>query len=679
MASPNEQWRLAPLPLVTHKIGVSEASTMARPVQPSDLKLYSMLSEPSLSPDGRLVALSARKANMDDDLYDSDVYIAGVDGSGVRRFTNGRRDSDPRWSPDGKQLLFVSRRQFEKEDKGNSLYVIGADGGEARLIVKSNGGVEDPAWSPDAATMYYLGAVQDEPSDDVKVVKRLGLWFNGVGFTYNKRKHLFSVPAAGGEAKQLTSGEFDVAGFAVSHDGRRAAYLASTDDLKPYVVDLFVLNLTTGKADKLTNSNMELSSVAWSPDDRQLALTGDDFPAGFASHEHIWVVALDQPKLRNVDSVDRNKANSLNSDVRTKAHAPHRLVWDGDGIYFVEQDGGAARLYRMKPGRKPELVVGGDRSVEGYDVQKGKVVFVSTDSVHLPELYLKGRKEAVLSSFNKAAQAELKLAAPGGFTFKASDGETIEGWAMLPEGAPAPLPVVLYVHGGPKTSFGHAFLHEFQTFAGAGYAVVYINPRGSDGYSEKFADIRGRYGTRDFQDLLEGLDQAAKSFPQLDLSRVAIAGGSYGGFMANWAVGHTDRFKAAVSDRSISSWVSMWGTSDIGPHFTSDQIGGDPWTSEEKLLADSPLRYVPNVKTPVLLVHSMEDYRCWMVEAVQFFTALKKSGKEAELVLFPEENHDLSRVGKPKHRVTRLEHYLRWFGLHLATPGAPQGAAQPSQ
>lgn len=651
---------------------------MARAVQPSDLKLYHMISEPSLSPDGKLVTVSVRRANLEEDVYDSDVFVAKVSGSGIVKFTTGRRDSDPVWSPDGKQLLFVSRRQFEKEEKGNALYVMGSDGGEARMILRSKDGIEDPRWSQDAKSIFYLGGTQEDPKDDVKVVKRLGLWFNGIGFTYNRRKHLFSVSVQSSETKQLTSGEFDVTGFALSHDGRTVAYLACMDDLKPYVVDLFLMNLETGATEKATTSNMELSAVVYSPDDRHLALSGNDFPAGFASHEKIWVAALNPTKLTKIDSVDRNKANSLNSDVRTKAHAPQRLVWDGDGIYFVQQDGGAAHLYRMKPGKKPELVVGGDRSIEGYDVQKGKVVFVASDPTHLPELYLKGRKEVPLSSLAKEVYRELKFVAPRPFSFTASDGEAVEGWVMIPEGAAAPIPVILYVHGGPKTSFGQAFFHEFQTFAGAGYAVVFLNPRGSDGYSEKFADIRGQYGTRDFQDLMEGLDQAAKAFPQLDLSRVAIAGGSYGGFMANWAVGHTDRFKAAVSDRSIASWVTMWGTSDIGPHFTFDQIGGDPWSSEEKLLADSPLRYVPNVKTPVLLVHSMEDYRCWMVEGIQFFTALKKMGKEAELVLFPEENHDLSRVGKPKHRVARLDHYLRWFALHLAPPSSMPEPAQPS-
>jgi dipeptidyl aminopeptidase/acylaminoacyl peptidase len=656
---------------------------MARPVQPSDLKYYQMLSEPRFSPDGRRVAVSVQRANIEDDLYDSDVFVADTDHPGFRRFTNGKRDSGPVWSPDGQSLLFLSRRQFGKEEKGMALYVIGTNGGEARLLTVSKTGIDDPRWSPDSRSIFYLsGVVEDEKQEEkdaVKVVKRPGLWFNGVGFTYNRRKHLFTIDSSGGEPKQLTKGDVDLVEFAVAHRGGRIGYLATTDDLKPYMVDLFVLDLASGSTRKLTASDMTLTTLAWSPDDKKIALLGNKMPAGFASQDKVWVATLDPQGLKMAENVDRNKSNGLNSDVRTSSHGSHRIVWDGDGIYFLQADGGAVHVYRTKPGKKPELLLGGDRSIESYDVHDGKVAFVAADGAHLPDLFLlKGRKEVALTSLGKEAHAELQLVSPRGFEFRASDGERVEGWVMLPTETAGSVPTILYVHGGPKTASGHSFMHEFQAFVGAGYGVVFLNPRGSDGYSEKFADIRGKYGTRDFQDLMEGLDEAAKSFPQIDLSRAAVAGGSYGGFMANWAVGHTDRFRAAVADRSISSWVSMWGTSDIGPHFTSDQMGGDPWRAEEKLLAASPLRYAPNVKTPLLLVHSMEDYRCWMVEGIQFFTALKQLGKEAELVLFPGENHDLSRVGKPKHRITRLEHYLRWFDAHLKTPQPTAGDSAPS-
>ena len=637
---------------------------MPRAVGPSDFKLYSMLSEPSFSPDGKSVAFSVKRANFDEDSYDSDVYIADVKGRRCAPFTTGKKDSDPKWSPDGRSIVFVSRRGLKKEEKGNALYVISADGGEAALLRRSEDGIESPQWSPDSKSVYFLSTVKKKSKDDVKVIDRITFWFNGLGFVYDKRKHLFRVDLESRKATQLTSGAFDVSDFAVSHDGRSLAILSSADDLKPYISDLYVADARGKRRRKLTRSNMELSGMAWSPDDRTVALAGDDLPSGFASHSRIWTVDVRSKKIERVDEVDLNKANGLNSDARAKSHGPGNLVWDRDGIYYVQAEGGSVSLYRFKPGGTPALVVGGDRSVEGYDVHDGKVAFVAMDSSRLEELFVTTGKERRLTSLNAAVYDQLKIISPQHVKFRASDGEQVEGWVMVPE-SKARVPGILYVHGGPKTAFGHSYLHEFQSFAGAGYAVVYFNPRGSDGYSEKFADIRGRYGTRDYEDLMEGLDYVLKKFPQIDGERLAIAGGSYGGFMTNWAIGHTSRFKAAVTDRSIASWLSFWGTSDIGPHFTRDQVGGDPWNAEEKLLNDSPIRYVTNVSTPLMLVHSMEDYRCWMVEALEFYTALKSLGKEAELVLFPGENHDLSRVGKPKHRVARLGHYIRWFDAHL--------------
>ena len=637
---------------------------LSRAVGVSDFKLYSMLSEPSISPDGRRVAFSAKRANLDEDAYDSEVYISDVKSGKVSLFTSGKKDSDPRWSPDGRSILFLSKRNMKKDEKGNALYVIGADGGEATLLRRSEDGIENPQWSPDSKSVYFLSFVPKKSKEDVKVINRMTFWFNGLGFIHNRRKHLFRAEIDGGKVRQLTRGAFDLSDFAVSHDGKKLAYLASIDDTRPYISDVFITGTSGKKRKKLTKSNMVLATLVWSPDDNLVAVAGDDMAAGFASHTRVWTVNPRSRRVERVEGIDKNKANALNSDARAKAHGPGNLIWNKDGIYYLQADGSSVRLYRTRPGGTPVLVLGGDRSVEGYDVLGESVAFVAMDASHLEELYISASKEKALSSLNSHVYNELRIKEPNHVSFRASDGESVEGWVMLPEGR-GKFPGVLYVHGGPKTAFGHAYMHEFQAFRGAGYAVIYFNPRGSDGYSEKFADIRGRYGTRDFDDLIEGLEVVLKKFPQIDGARLAIAGGSYGGFMTNWAIGHTNRFKAAVTDRSIASWISFWGTSDIGPYFTRDQVGGDPWNAEEKLLNDSPLRYAPNVETPLMLVHSMEDYRCWMVEGLEFYTALKVLGKEAELVLFPGENHDLSRVGKPKHRASRLKHYIRWFDEHL--------------
>lgn len=635
---------------------------MARPIRPEDLGLYRLLSQPSISPRGGAIALSVKRADVKEDEYRSDIWVVSHAGRALR-FTGSGKDSNPTWSPDGRKLLFSSKRGIAKGEEGSELYEIAADGGEARLVARRKEGIEGFAWARNSKAAYFLSPVVAKEKTDVRVVKRLDVWSNGRGFVYNSRRHVFRAEA-GREPEQVTSGEFDVTNFAVSHDGLRLAYVARANEMKPFIGEVFVRDLRSGRERKLTRGNFGVESLAFSPDDRVIAFSGTDYPRGFASHDRLWVVRADgSSRPRRIGSRDRNCANSLNSDVRAGSHGPNGLVWDGRWIYHLQQEGGSALLCRTNLEGETEEVVGGGRSIEGFDVRKERVAFVAMDAKSPAELCLLEGGEKVLTSFNREARSRLATVEPLAFVFRASDRAKIDGWVLLPPGA-GRHPAVLYVHGGPKTAFGNAYSHELQCYAAAGYAVVYLNPRGSDGYSERFADIRGAYGTRDFLDLMEGLDHAAAAYP-IDGARVAIAGGSYGGFMTNWALGHTDRFRAGVTDRSIASWFSMFGTSDIGIWFTKDQTKADPWAKEEKLLAASPIRYARAMKAPLLIVHSFDDYRCPVPEAFQLFAALKYMGRKPEMVLFPGENHDLSRTGKPKHRVERLNHYLRWFDAHL--------------
>ncbi len=639
---------------------------MPRPVEPEDLTAYRFLSEPSLSPDGTLVALSVHRALLDKekDEYEGNLWIVPLADGAPRQLTTAGKDGGPRFSPDGKRILFTSRREMGKDDKGNGLYVIPVDGGEARLLLRRKEGIEGPSWSPDSGRVLFLSNVGTD-DEDVRTIRRINFWFNDKGFIYNLRKHAFVLDLATNEVKQLTQGEFDVGKAAWSHDGKRIAYLASTEDLRPYLSDLFVLDIGTGQASARTDHTWEIETFTWSPDDRQLAFIGDNLPNGFASHQHLWRIDAAGGTPERLDKLDRNLSNGLNCDVRMGGVNPEPK-WVGDRIFFLVADGGSVRVHSVDVRTKAEVsVVGGDRSVEAFQVHGDTIVFAGMENAHLPELYAFDGRARTLTAFNEPARKDMDLLSPERFTFPASDGATIEGWILRPR-KEGKVPTILYVHGGPKTAFGQSYMHEFQVFAAKGYAVLYTNPRGSDGYAESFADIRGHYGERDYQDLMEAVDYATAHYSFIDASRLAVAGGSYGGFMTNWVVTQTNRFKAAVTDRSISSWWTFWGTSDIGPHFTRDQIGTDPWDDEEETMAKSPLRHVKNVTTPLMLVHSLEDYRCWHGDALQFFTGLRYYGKEAELVLFPKENHDLSRGGKPKHRVARLKAYLRWFDAHLA-------------
>jgi dipeptidyl aminopeptidase/acylaminoacyl peptidase len=647
----------------------------SRSVEAEDFLKYRTLSRPDFSSDGSLIACSVHQANKDDNRYNGDIIVVEAAAGAVSRFSYGGKDSSPRFSPDGRNLLFLSERTLEKDEKGNELYIMALPNGASRRLLKRKERIESPAWSCDSKTIYFLSKVvakqqEDEEKDGVKVVRGMRLWFNGEGFIQNSRKQLFSINVESGNVTQLTVGEFDVLGFHASNSGKRFAYLASTDDRRPYITDLFICDDFSKPPTKVTKSDMEIAEFAWSPDDEQIALNASYYSQrGFASNSRIWIAEpRENSQIKKVEDVDLNKSNSLNSDARSGSHASSDIYWEGGFIFYLRAEGGSVRLYKVRPdSSRQELVVGGEISVESYSVSRGgnKIAYVSMDSSHLEELSVaEGGGGRQLTSMNEALYEELEIANPEYFSVRASDGTSLDCWVIAKDKSKK-LPTILYVHGGPKTAFGNSYMHEFQTFASKRYAVLYSNIRGSDGYSEEFADLRGHYGERDFQDLLEVVEEASKRFSFIDRDRLGIAGGSYGGFMTNWVVGHTDIFRAAVTDRSIASWDSFFGTSDIGPYFTIDQIGGDPFTGPSKLRAESPITYVSKINTPMLIVHSMEDYRCWMVDGVQLYTALKYLGKEAEMVLFPEENHDLSRTGKPRRRISRLNHYLRWFDIHL--------------
>jgi dipeptidyl aminopeptidase/acylaminoacyl peptidase len=276
--------------------------------------------------------------------------------------------------------------------------------------------------------------------------------------------------------------------------------------------------------------------------------------------------------------------------------------------------------------------------------------------------------ERRITSYNGWLVEERTVRRPERLEVGGDDVPTISGWVMLPQNYdPAGrYPAILQIHGGPKTAYGDVFFHEMQYLAGAGYVVFYCNPRGSDGRGNDFADIRGRYGTVDYQDIMRFTDAVVARYPSIDPQRLGVAGGSYGGFMTNWIVGHTERFRAAVSQRSISHWLSFFGTTDIGYFFGPDQVSATPWQSPERLAEQSPLTYAERVNTPTMFVHSDQDYRCWMAEALQMFTALRLRGVDTRLCLFRGENHELSRSGKPSQRLRRLQEIRRWFDEYLA-------------
>lgn len=641
---------------------------MARRLEIDDLTRFVTVSDPQLSPGLDKVAFVAGRADEKGDNYASTIWVVSRSDGEPVMFLSGGKDHHPRWSPDGGRLLFISNRGLKEGAKVVGLWVAPLGGGEPRPVLKLEGGIEQPRWGPDGKKVFFLSNV-GEADEAVRVIERIPIWFNAVGFTYYKRKHLHAVDVASGLVTRLTEGEMNVVCAVPSNSGRKVAYAASTDDLDPRRTDIYIHDLDSGEHLKLA-SGFSVESLCWAPDDSRIAFLGSDLSMGYATHTAVWTLHTHGGEAENLtQSLNRGCSRRAYYDLRSPFAGPPYPVWDGDHIYFPVSDGGRFNLHRVgleEGGIEP--VVEGDFSLEEFDVRGGVVTYTKVTATDPAEVWVRDEAgERRLTAFNDELLKRLSLNEPERFEFEAGDGQMIEGWVLKPHGLRGGErhPAVLDIHGGPKSKFGCSLMFEHQLYAAEGYAVIYVNPRGSDGYSQEFADIRHAYGTRDYRDIMEAVDYAAAAYGFIDPERLGVTGLSYGGFMTNWIVTQTDRFKAAVSQNGISHWQSFYGTTDIGFHFAPDQIGGEPWTNEEGYRDKSPLTYAPNVSTPIMFVHSYEDYRCWIDQSIAFYTALKHLGKETRLVLFMEGGHVFRSLGKPSIRKKRLEQMIGWFDTHL--------------
>ena len=392
-----------------------------------------------------------------------------------------------------------------------------------------------------------------------------------------------------------------------------------------------------------------------------------------------------------------------------RAH-PHagRPEWSADGgfILVMVAEGGTTQLAAVDVGAGTvRLMTTGRRDIygESYDATRRRIALTVADPATPGDVWIAeieglaegrpsipGGSERRLTATNAGLLVGITLSTPQRFAYRGADDWTIEGWVMPPAGFDPEkrYPTILCVHGGPHFAYGESFFHEFQVLSAAGYALVLTNPRGSQGYGQTFtAATHHDWGGKDCADIMAGLDAALARFPWLDADRLGLQGGSYGGFMTNWILGHTNRFKAAVTMRSIANCLSQWGTSDMAYFKGTWEFPGDPWDSPEFYWDRSPIRYVKNITTPLLIEHSENDLRCPISEGEQLFTALKKMGRDVMFVRFPDESHDVSRNGQPPHRVERLRLITEWFTGHVppiaaarqpgalaGTPGGEEGA-----
>jgi dipeptidyl aminopeptidase/acylaminoacyl peptidase len=684
-----------------------------RPISETDLFRFVWVADPQMSPDGGLVAFVRVSVDAKREGYESSLWIVEAAGGSPRPLTAGRHDRLPRWSPDGRRLLFL--RGGDGEGMAQ-LYLLSMAGGEARPLTKLPQGAGAAAWSPDGGTIAFASDTSEadlarqkakesggagaapERESDVRVITRAVYRSNGAGYLdLAHPSHLWTVavPPDGAEPaapRQITRGELAETDPVWSRDGSRL-YFSSAHVKEPSYGDagrwLQSVPAGGGESVKLASIEGDIGQPVVSPDGRQIAFRGvqKGHPVRSYDQPDLFVVAAEagsQPRNLTAD-FDYDVLSGVGGDqAPPRGSRPALPVWSADGRSLIVHAAvrGRVDLQRVDVASgRLEPLTHGDHDVVSYaaSADGSRLALVLATPTAIGDLYALDVRSSgssgssasgrltQLTRFNEPLFSELNLTAPEEITYRSFDGREIQAWVQKPPDFDArrKYPLILDIHGGPHGAYGFTFDHEFQWMAAKGYVVLYPNPRGSTSYGQEFGNvIQYHYPGDDFKDLMAGVDELLRR-GYVDDKRLGITGGSGGGVLTNWGITQTHRFAAAVSQRSIADWSAWWYAADF-TLFTPTWFRAAPWQDPADFVARSPITHVAEVTTPLMLIEGESDFRTPPgAGGEQMFRALKYLHKPVVMVRFPGESHELSRSGRPWHRVERLQHILRWFDKYL--------------
>ena len=645
---------------------------------------FRMLSALTFSPDGKKLAYVVTEIDREKKEYVSRLRLRT--GEEDRPMISDGKVGEYIFEDDDHILFATDRRDEKKKDKEEEkeastvLYRLPLSGGEAEkafelpldagsferlpdgsLLMTGEISTENPDLYLLEGDKKKKALEKQEEEKDYDVLTESPFVSNGRGLIQGKRSAVFHYQVKEKKLRRLTGRYTDVSSFRVHG---KDVYFSGVNfrNRRPNRDCLYRLNLETGKTEQILGPKLLIYAIEFIGD--TLIVSGADGKRyGENGNPCFYTFDIGTRELKLLTDADESLGNAMLTDVEYGAARFTKA--EGNYLYFPALDRDGCRLKRLSLDGRIETVASADGIISDYDVHGDKVIFAGMLNMKLPELYQAEKDEnRCLTAWNAEVLKDTYVAQPQPVTAEL-DGEEIDGWVLLPEDYDPrkKYPAVLDIHGGPKCAYGPVFFHEMQAWAAKGYIVFFCNPHGSDGRGSAFAYLDLQWGSIDYRQIMAFTDRVLELYPAIDIRRICCTGGSYGGYMSNWILGHTDRFCAIATQRSISNWVTMYGLSDIPPISNFEVCSADPYTEKgiEEMWNVSPLKYIKNAKTPTLIIHSEEDYRCPIAEGYQLYTALVYLRVPARMVVFHGENHELSRTGKPAHRLRRLEEITGWF------------------